>query len=161
MDGTIGPSGQSLGDVGAVSASQGRSRESRAAIAFTAGGLFALVIWLVIATSGMVPASVAPLFLLGLATPLVSLAVGHGIGRRVGWVLGAMAPLLVVLIVTGAIETIAALGANRINVPLGLILAAWAFGGAPERSAYPADARSALLVAVFVAAFALPVVLAA
>jgi hypothetical protein len=161
LDGTVGPSGQSLGDLGPAAASAGRSREARAAIAFTAGGLFSLVIWLIVAASGMVPATYGPLFLLGLATPAASLLAGYGIGRRIGWALGAMTPLLVLLIVTGAIETIAALGASRINIPLGLILGVWALDGTPERPAYPADVRSASLVVVFLVAFALPVVLAA
>lgn len=115
-------------DAVALASKPGPSREYRAAVTFTLGGLFILVaVFLlanVVSTTPPVRGVIAFFgVLLGMGALLAS-ALGLANGQR--WAVAVATPMLVILVVAGSIEVLVALTHSSIDVPFGALLALWA-----------------------------------
>jgi hypothetical protein len=109
-------------------------REDRAALAFVVLAMFVAVIGLVVAIGA---SQVHPLrFALAMAAPLLSLfvllAAAFGLSRRRDWAVAVCTPMLAILVVAGVISFFVALLQARLEIPLGALVAWWAFRAAPE-----------------------------
>lgn len=110
-------------------------------VAFSIGGLFILAVLLLVggqlSTSPPIGGVVAFAgAVLGL-TAMLAAALGLAYGRP--WAAAVATPMLVLLVIGGAIEFVVAFTRNSINIPIGALLALWALR-APLRT--PPDAET-------------------
>lgn len=114
----------------------GPSREYRASVTFMIGGAVILMVALLV--SGSVLQAVPPIRgVVALAGVLLGIVVmfgtAYGLSQGRGWAAAVATPMLVLLVVAGAIETVVALTRSTINIPIGALLAVWALR-APMRT---------------------------
>jgi hypothetical protein len=105
------------------------SREYRATVAFTIGGLFALIVALLLFGNVLqvVPPIRGALVLGGaLLGTVAMLAAAYGLASGRGWAIVVATPMLLLLVLAGVIEVVEALTHNTIDIPLGALLAVWA-----------------------------------
>lgn len=110
-------------------ATDGPSREYRARIAFTIGGLFGLVVSLLLFGNVLSILSSIPgllLFVSAFLSVFAMLAEAYGLGARRDWAVAVATPMLVILVIEGVIETLAALTHSTLHIPIGAILGVWA-----------------------------------
>ncbi|MEO5704210.1 MAG: hypothetical protein ABIR64_04355 [Candidatus Limnocylindrales bacterium] len=122
---------------------RGPSREYRAAVAFMIGGGAILVVALLLSGSFLqtTPPIRGLIALVGVILGVLAMlgtAYGLSSGRR--WAVAVATPMLVLLVLAGAIETIFALTRSTIHIPIGALLAIWALR-APLRT--PVDGSGA------------------
>lgn len=113
------------------------SREYRASVAFLISGLYTLLVVALLSSS--LTQSGAPLqgalTLWGaFAQSMAMLAIAIGVASSRRWATAVTTPLLGLLVVTGVIEVFFALTRSTLEIPVGALLAIWAFR-APLRAA--------------------------
>jgi hypothetical protein len=119
----------------ATRASGAPTREYRAIVTFAVAAAYVLVA-LVIAKGTQAAALAA---LIGLVASLVE---ARGLSQGSEWARYAMTPMLWIYVVAGLLVFLVVLLHNAINIPLGVILAAWALSARPSESLGPVPAAS-------------------
>lgn len=117
------------------------SREYRATATFLICGVFALMVLFLVqgALPGNPPIRGVVALVGGVLMTIAVLATAIGLGRQATWARAITTPMLLALVLSGAIEVVAGLTQHRLQFPLGLILGIWALN-APFRTPLTTDA---------------------
>ncbi|MFL5680387.1 MAG: hypothetical protein ACJ77B_07285 [Chloroflexota bacterium] len=138
---------------GGAVARPGPTFEGRAAVTLRAVALFAGFVGIAMLGGGIRPPEPALIVLPAVfALIVLSWAAAVWIDRREPWAVQAAKPLLGALVAFGVIDILLSLQHSTIQIPLGAVLAVWAFRAPATPVAPPAwPARAKALVAAFVA----------
>ena len=142
----------------AAAASGPPTREYRATVTFVVAAGFILFILAVFSgyMSRLPPAT--SVFLGSLLVLAVDATEAYGLYLRRPWARFAMTPMLWIVLVLGLLSSLVALGRSTIEIPIGSILAIWAFNARPSKALGRVPASSTagtiLIILAFVAALA-------
>jgi hypothetical protein len=116
------------------------TREYRASVTFT---ILAFVLIIAIVVLGSQAGSFAFGALLGPILGLVAYGMAaYGLSQRRDWARFAMVPLLWIVLVSGLVSSLIALGQSRIDIPIGSLLAIWALSARPSVALGPVPTSS-------------------
>ena len=137
----------------------GPTFEGRAAVALKAVAAFAAVVGVILLGSQSLPLAPVVLLVTAAGFCLLALVAARGIDQRRPWALTAAPALLWILLAFGLLDVVIGLAASRIQIPLGALLAIWAFRAPPSvpRPAAEGHRGSALIAGFLVANTALSV----
>jgi hypothetical protein len=141
-------------EVASAADRSGRPFEARASLVFKVVAAFGLIVGgAVLLTAGGDPVDASAVLALGAATGCAGLEIieARGLDQRRPWALAAARPMLAVLVATGLLSSLVALGESRLELPIAAVLAFWALLGVAIARVPPRDRRSNGMVVAFVA----------